>query len=87
MLPQLDERRKMTKNLFVRNILNALFILLSIISMVGIAMTMSEPEIPMWCYALAIIAVIVKMVEAVMRMSENTRSPRKSRFDRTNREV
>lgn len=68
----------------IRNVLNAVFILLSLVAMVGIGITMSEPTIPFWCYVVAIIAVIVKMVESVIRMNESTRGPRRSRFDRRN---
>lgn len=84
MLRNYKENRQQTQNLFVRNVLNALFIVLSIIAMVGIAWTMSEPEIPSWCYVVGIVAVIIKMVEAMMRMTTTQKKPRRSKFDKTN---
>lgn len=83
MLQNFEQKRKMTRNFFLRNVLNALFIVLSIIAMVGIAWTMNEPVVPQWCYVVGVVAVLIKMVEAMMRITQTTRKPRKSRFDKT----
>lgn len=61
------ERQKTSRNLFVRNILNTLFILLAVIAMIGIVATPKGNGLMKW-YAVGLFAVVVKMVEAVMRM-------------------
>lgn len=81
---KLGEPIKESKNLKIRNLLNGLFILLSIIAMIGIGVTLNDPEIPVWCYGIAIVAVVIKMIEATMRMSGSTKVRRRSRFDKTN---
>lgn len=54
-----------SRNLFVRNILNVVFIIIAIAAMVGL---MVDNGHPMTWYALGLFAVLVKMVEVVMRM-------------------
>lgn len=67
--PELEEeRRKMNRNLFIRNIINSVFIILAIIAMIGITLTDSQSPSHLWWYGLGLLAVIIKMVEAVMRM-------------------
>ena len=61
------ERRKMSKNLFLRNILNSVFILIAIIAMVGIVFSDKMGNIYIW-YGLGLFAVIIKMVEVMLRM-------------------
>lgn len=61
------ERRKVSRNLFIRNILNCIFILLAIVAMVGIVATGRGGDIMKW-YALGLFAVVVKMAEVLMRM-------------------
>ena len=61
------ERRKMSKNLFLRNILNSIFILIAIIAMVGIVFSDTMGNIYIW-YGLGLFAVIIKMVEVMLRM-------------------
>ena len=57
----------MDRNLYVRNILNTLFILMAIIAMVGIVLTDKGGNLMAW-YGLGLFAVVVKMVEVVLRM-------------------
>lgn len=64
---QEKERRKMSKNLFIRNMLNSLFILMAIIAMIGILVTDKGSNLTAW-YGLGVFAVIIKMVEVMLRM-------------------
>ena len=71
--PELEEKRleQASKNnhlLFIRNILNFIFIVLALVTMGAIGYYFTEPVIPMWCFLLGVIAVIVKMFEAFLRM-------------------
>lgn len=59
------ERRKMSRNLFLRNILNGVFILLALAAIVGICADKSHSM--MW-YGVGLVAVVIKMVEVVLRM-------------------
>ena len=59
-------RRKMSRNLFLRNILNSLFILLAVVAMGGILLADTKNMMP-W-YIVGLFAVIVKMVEVMLRM-------------------
>ena len=61
------ERRKMTRNLFIRNILNSVFILMALVAMVGLLIVKQQPYL-MWCYLLGLFAVIVKMAEVALRL-------------------
>ncbi len=61
------ERKKMSTNLFIRNILNSVFVLLAIIAMIGIVATDEDGNLMMW-YGLGLFAVVIKMVEVVLRM-------------------
>lgn len=66
--PEMEARkRKAGKNLFIRNILNSLFILLAIIAMVGILFADKGSSLTIW-YGLGLFAVLIKMVEVVLRM-------------------
>ncbi len=62
---QLQRRQRMTRNLFIRNILNALFMLVALIAMLGIVMNKEKAMV--W-YAVGLFAVIIKMVEVMLRM-------------------
>lgn len=67
------ERRKTNRNLFLRNILNSIFILLAIVAMVGIVLTdATDGGLIKW-YGVGLFAVVVKMVEVVLRMPGNKR--------------
>ena len=71
---------KRSRLLIVRNILNLLFIITALAAMICIGWHFNEPETPMWCYAIGIVAVIIKMCEAMLRMPGLIK-PRKSHFD------
>ena len=72
------ERRKMSRMLYIRNVLNSVFILLSVIAMIGIGLSWGDVT-PSWCLIIALIAVIVKMAEAALRMPSMLRKPQKSK--------
>ncbi len=65
--PQLqqEERRQKTKNLFLRNILNSIFILVALAAMIGILV--DNNHIMIW-YGVGLFAVLIKMVEVLLRM-------------------
>lgn len=71
-----QERRKMSRMLYIRNVLNAVFILLSVIAMIGIGLSWGDVT-PSWCLIIALIAVIVKMAEAALRMPSMLRKPQR----------
>ena len=52
------ERRKMTRNLFIR---------MALVAMVGLLIVKQQPYL-MWCYWLGLFAVIVKMAEVALRL-------------------
>ena len=65
---QLQENRKNANRLFLRNILNCLFIIIALVAMVGIVMArMNKADETIW-YVVGIFAVMIKMVEALLRM-------------------
>ncbi len=55
----------MTRNLFIRNILNALFIIVALVAMIGIIV--AKEYVMVW-YSVGLFAVIIKMVEVMLRM-------------------
>ena len=59
--------RKISKILFIRNILNSIFIILAIIAMLGIIFSEGINNVYIW-YGCGLFAVIIKMVEVVLRM-------------------
>lgn len=59
------KRRCMTRNLFIRNILNALFIIVALVAMIGIIV--AKEHVMVW-YSVGLFAVIIKMVEVMLRM-------------------
>ncbi len=73
------ERRKKHQHLFFRNVLNAIFMLLAAVAMAGIVISWNNPEMPRWCYVVGLIAVLVKMVEALFRMPNMIHKPRRPR--------
>ena len=73
-----QERRKMSRMLYIRNVLNSVFILLSVIAMIGIGLSWGDVT-PSWCLIIALIAVIVKMAEAALRMPSMLRKPQKAK--------
>lgn len=64
------ERRRTGRNLFLRNVLNAVFMIMAVAAMVGIAVNWDSREDAMWCYILGLLAVVVKMAEALLRMPD-----------------
>ncbi len=79
-------RRRPGNDLFLRNILNSIFMLLALVAMVGIAISWDAPETPTWCYVLGLLAVVVKMIEAMLRLPGIIRKPREPHFSRRRRE-
>lgn len=65
---QMAEERKARRMLIIRNWLNGIFILLSIISIVGVLTFKAGDPWLYYSYAVAVIAIIIKMVEAIFRM-------------------
>lgn len=64
---------KSGKLLHIRNILNAIFILLAIIAMVGILISKTHTYL-VWSYGVGILAVLIKMAEVVLRYPSMIRS-------------
>ncbi len=62
------ERRKMGRGLFIRNILNCIFIIVALVAMVGVLGVPNDSPRLNWYYGLGLIAVIIKMVEVMLRM-------------------
>lgn len=86
-----DERQQHEKQrmLFVRNILNSVFILLALLAMVGMAYTwyVHNDRIRIFSIGLGIVAVLIKMVEATLRMTTMLRRPQASQHHvRSNKE-
>ncbi len=71
------ERRRPDRLFFIRNIFNGIFILLAAVAMVGIVVTRLKGWNTDWCYALGLVAVLVKMGEALLRMPSLLKKPRK----------
>lgn len=71
-----QERRKMSRMLYIRNVLNSIFIILAVIAMIGIGLSWGDVT-PSWCLIIALIAVIVKMAEAALRMPSMLRKPQR----------
>lgn len=61
------QRRKMSRNLMIRNMLNAVFIIVAIVAMVGIVATSNSDKTMLW-YGVGLFAVVIKMVEVMLRM-------------------
>lgn len=72
---QETSRRRPDRLLFVRNILNAVFILLAVVAMAGIGFSWGSGDTFAWAYAVGIVAVLIKMVEALLRMPGLLRKP------------
>ena len=71
-----QERRTMSRMLYIRNVLNSIFIILAVIAMIGIGLSWGDVT-PSWCLIIALIAVIVKMAEAALRMPSMLRKPQR----------
>ena len=75
------ERHRPNQRLFYRNIINATFILLAAIAMIGLGVSWTEATSPTWCYALALVAVFIKMIDAVMRIPDMLKRPNASKLN------
>jgi len=65
---ELQAMRRERRNLIIRNWLNGLFIVLALIAIVGVLyFRAGERGLPL-SYGIAILAIIVKMVEAIFRL-------------------
>ncbi len=67
--PEREEARhkERDKTFVVRNVLNIVFIALAIVAIIGIVATPAGGPLMIW-YGLALFAVLIKMVEVVLRM-------------------
>lgn len=64
----IEQRKKQQGNLFLRNIFNTAFILLAALAMLGIVVFPAGSKYLPYCYGLGIVAVLIKMVEVLLRM-------------------
>ncbi len=63
-----DQAQQRGGHLMLRNVLNAVFMLMALVAMVGIvASSQGSPLMMVW-YALGLVAVMVKMVEVMLRV-------------------
>ena len=62
---KMKQKRQMTHNLFIRNILNSIFIIVAHVAMIGILV--DKAHLMIW-YATGLFSVIIKMVEVMLRM-------------------
>jgi len=65
---ELEEKRRANRNLFLRNWLNGIFMLIAVVAMAGLLLFSDSERGLAVCYALGLMAVVIKMVEVVMRM-------------------
>ena len=65
---ELQAMRRERRNLLIRNWLNGLFIVLALIAIVGVLYFRAGDRGLTISYGIAILAIIVKMVEAIFRL-------------------
>jgi len=65
---ELEAMRRQRRNLVIRNWLNGIFIVLALIAIVGVLYFRSGDRGLTLSYGIAILASIVKMVEAIFRL-------------------
>lgn len=65
---QLAEERRARKMLVIRNWLNSIFIVLSIVAIIGVLVFKGGDARLYYSYAVAVVAVIIKMIEVMFRM-------------------
>lgn len=75
-----SERHRPNQRLFYRNIINGTFILLAAIAMIGLGVSWTGATSPTWCYALALLAVFVKMIDVVLRIPDMLKRPKASQM-------
>ncbi len=66
--PNLERRQRQQRNLVIRNWLNGIFILLALLAIVGVLLFEAGDFRLNVSYGIAIVAVLIKMVEAMFRM-------------------
>ena len=74
---ELEVQRKERCLLFIRNIVNGVFMLLAVIAMVGIIVFSNSETGTMWSYCIGLVAVLVKMVEVCMRLGKMKKQTRR----------
>lgn len=65
---ELKQRKRRHRNLMIRNWLNGAFMLLALIAIVGVCYYSAGERGLYVSYGIAILAVIIKMVEAIFRL-------------------
>lgn len=65
---QIAEQKRQRKILVIRNWLNSIFIILAIISIIGVLVFKSDDPMLYYSYGVAVLAVIIKMIETIFRM-------------------
>ena len=60
---------------FWRNVINGTFVVLASVAMIGLAVAWIGGKSARWCYALALVAIAVKMLDVFMRMPSMLRRP------------
>lgn len=78
-----EERRHQQRNLYLRNWLNSIFIVIAALAMIGVVVFSDSELGTMACYCLALLAVVVKMVEVMIRMSGYKRNSYDTRRNHT----
>ena len=72
---RLDAQRQRDKTLFVRNILNSIFILLAIVAMIGVLIAKPGTMLLYIFYGIGILAILIKIGEVMIRMPSMLRKP------------
>ena len=65
---QVEEQRRERRTFIIRNWLNGIFIVLSLIAIVGVMVFKGGERGLYISYGIAVLAVVIKMVEAMFRM-------------------
>lgn len=76
---RLQAQRKAQPLLFLRNILNVVFMLLAAITIIGLFFFEKGSAALTYCYYIGIVAVLIKMVEVMFRMPGFKKQPRRHR--------
>lgn len=63
-----DQAQQRGNHLMLRNVLNAVFMLMALVAMVGIVASPQGSTLIMVWYGLGLVAVLVKMVEVMLRV-------------------
>lgn len=65
---QIAEQKRQRRMLVIRNWLNGIFIFLSIVAIIGVLVFKAGETGLYYSYGVAVVAVIIKMIEAMFRM-------------------